>query len=237
MIGYDVRFYCARSDIAMIYKIGFDLRDGISGNRWAIRVSRHAASLMLALSILVLPALSWAQGKPAAGKGGAPPAQSALGPDQVRINVGVSTAKPTDIIDIPLTLSTPDVTKATSITETVSFPKDTLSLDKAELGLAGEQSQAEIKTDVKADSSNPAASQVVVTVSSKSPLKPGILAYMKFKVSDKAKKGTVVLKIVDSKADGAGGAALTAVKGKDGEVTIFNSDEEIPIVGCFFFSH
>lgn len=225
----------------MVYKNGVDFRDGAACKRPVGRFGFFAATFFLALSILVLPSLSWAQ-KPAPAKDGAPakgapPAQTSLGPDQVRINVGVSTAKPTDIIDIPLTLSTPDATKATSITETVSFPKDTLSLEKAELGLAGEQSQAEIKADVKADSSDPAASQVVVTISSKSPLKPGILAYMKFKVSDKAKKGTVVLKIVDSKADSSGGPTLTAVKGKDGEVTIFNSDEEIPVVGCFFFSH
>ncbi len=225
----------------MIYKNGVDLRGGVVCNRPVKRFGFHAATFFLALSILVLPSLSWAQ-KPAPAKGGAPakgaaPAQPALGPDQVRINVGVSTAKPEDIIDIPLTLSMPDSTKATSITETVSFPKDTFSLNKAELGLAGEQSQAEIKADVKDDSGDPTASLVVVTISSKTPLKPGILAYLKFKVSDKAKKGTVVLKIVDSKADSSGGATLTAVKGKDGEVTIFNSDEEIPIVGCFFFSH
>jgi hypothetical protein len=225
----------------MIYKNGVDLRDGVACNRPAKRFGFHAAAFFLALSILVLPSLSWAQ-KPAPAKGGAPakgapPAQPSLGPDQVRVNVGVSTAKPEDIIDIPLTLSMPESTKATSITETVSFPKDTLSLNKAELGLAGEQSQAEIKADVKDDSSDPSASQVVVSITAKSPLKPGILAYLKFKVSDKAKKGTVVLKIADSKAESSGGLALTAVKGKDGEVTIFNSDEEIPVVGCFFFSH
>jgi len=226
----------------MIYKNEVDLRDGDAYNRPMKRRGVLAANFFLALSILVLPSMIWAQGKPPAGKGGAPakgapPAQPALGPDQIRINVGVSTAKPEDIIDIPLTLSVPDITKATSITETVSFPKDTLSLTKAELGLAGEQSQAEIKSDVKDDSSDPSASLAVVTISSKTPLKPGILAYLKFKVSEKAKKGTVVLKIADSKADSSGGPALTAVKGKDGEVTIFNSDEEIPIVGCFFFSH
>ena len=226
----------------MIYKNGFELRCGVNCGRGAVQTGFHAAAFVVALGILIIPSLTWAQGKPAAGKGaapakGAPPAQAALGPDEVRINVGVSTAKPEDIIDIPLTLSTPDVTKATSITETVSFPKDTLSLNKAELGLAGEQSQAEIKSDVKDDSSDPTASLVVATISSKAPLKPGILAYLKFKVSNKAKKGTVVLKIVDSKAENSGGGTLTAVKGKDGEVTIFNSDEEIPIVGCFFFSH
>ena len=225
----------------MIYKNEVDSRDGVACNRPAKRFGFYAAAFFLALSILVLPSLSWAQ-KPAPAKGGAsakgaPPAQPSLGPDQVRINVGVSTAKPEDIIDIPLTLSMPESTKATSITETVSFPKDTLSLNKAELGLAGEQSQAEIKADVKDDSSDPSASLVVVSISSKSPLKPGILAYLKFKVSDKAKKGTVVLKIADAKADSSGGTTLTSVKGKDGEVTIFNSDEEIPIVGCFFFSH
>jgi cohesin domain-containing protein len=192
--------------------------------------------VFLFLGLLFLPTLAWSQAKPGnRGKLSSPAAANQ--PQGVRVNVGVSTAKPADTIDIPLTLSMPESMKPTLVSETISFPKKVLSLTKMEMGLAGEQSQAEIKSNVKDDSNDPEASLIDVTVSSKGPLKPGILAYMKFKVSERATKSTVVLKLLDSKVTGEGGQALTAAQGKDGEVTIFNANEEIPVIGCFFFSH
>ncbi len=128
----------------------------------------------------------------------------------------------------------PESFKVSGISEVISFPKKALSLTKAELGLAGEQSQAEIKTEVKDDGSDPESARLEVSVTSKVQMKPGILAYLKFKVSEQATKSTVVLKLLDSKAEPAN---LEVAKGKDGEVTIFNLNEEIPVVGCFFFSH
>ena len=201
-----------------------------------------AAPLALVLCVLLMPQLTWSQGKPAPkappkapAKAPAPPQD----PTQVRVNVGVSTAKPNDIIDIPLTLSAPDAVKIGTVSEIVSFPKNALSLTKAELGLAGEQSQADVKTDVKDSPDDPATSLIDVSISTKAPpLKPGILAYLKFKVAPTAEKGTIVLKIMDFKAtSGTGEALQQAVKGKDGEVTVFGINEEIPVVGCFFFNH
>lgn len=192
----------------------------------------HAAPIAFLLTLfLLVPQLLWSQGARQGKKPEAAPADTS----QPRVNVGVSTAKPGDVIDIPITLSAADTVKVNTVVETVSFPKKVLSLTKTELGLAGEQSQAEIKTDTKdgADEDN----NLVVTISSKELLKPGILAYLKFKVSEEAKKGTVVLKVLDSKLMASGGSNVEVAKGKDGEVTIFNKDEEIPVVGCFFFMH
>lgn len=187
-------------------------------------------AFLLALIILLVPQLSWSQAR-TQGKKPEPGTDSS----QPRVNVGVSTAKPGEVIDIPITLSAADTVKANTIVETISFPKKVLSLMKAELGLAGEQSQAEIKTDMKDDADE--NTHLVVTISSKELLKPGILAYLKFKVSPEAKKGTVVLNVVDSKLTANSGGSVEYAKGKDGEVTIFNVDEEIPVVGCFFFTH
>jgi len=189
-----------------------------------------AVAFLLALIVFAVPELSWSQ----AAKQGKKPEPLADN-SQPRVNVGVSTAKPGDVIDIPITLSAADTVKVNTIVETVSFPKKVLSLTKTDLGLAGEQSQAEIKTDAKdgADENT----DLVVTISSKELLKPGILAYLKFKVSPEAKKGTVVLKVLDSKVTANAGGNVEFAKGKDGEVTIFNLDEEIPVVGCFFFTH
>jgi len=155
----------------------------------------------------------------------------------VRLNVGVSTAKPGDVIDIPLTLGVPEGMSVRSVVETISFPKKVLSLAKTELGLSGELSQAEIKTNITDDKGDSDLSDLEITISSKTPLKPGILAYLKFKVSGDAKKGSVSLKVVSSKATTSGGETVEMAKGKDGEVTLFNANEELPVVGCFFFSH
>jgi len=189
---------------------------------------------LLLSGLLLLPVLGWGQAA-VRRPGGKPPADEKL--DKVRVNVGVSTAKPEDAIDIPLTLGIPEGTKVSSITETVSYPKKVLALTKTELGLAGEQSEAEIKENVKDDASDASLSDLEVTISAKNGMKPGILAYLKMKVDPNATKSTVAIKIVDSKATSDAGQPLEMAKGKDGEVDIFNKDEEIPIVGCFFFSH
>jgi len=191
----------------------------------------EAAAVLLLSSLLFVPKPAWSQVR----RPTRPQPEEKL--TQPRVNVGVSAAKPDDIIDIPLTLGTPEGVKVGSVIQTINFPKKILEFTKAELGLAGEQSEAEIKSDLKNDSGNPDLSLLVVSISSKAFLKPGILAYLKFKVSDDAKKGQVILKIVDSKISSPSGEPLQAAHGKDGEISLFNKDEEIPIVGCFFFTH
>ena len=52
-----------------------------------------------------------------------------------------------------------------------------------------------------------------------------------------AKKGVIPLKMKGTKATKADGGPMQLAKGDDGEITIFALDEEIPVVGCFFFTH
>jgi len=201
------------------------LHQGVERGKRCVSQTR----LLILMVGLLLPGIVWGQGRK-------PPAADEK-TDQVRVNVGVSTAKPEDIIDIPLTLGVPEGTKVSSVTETVSYPKKVLSLTKVELGLAGEQSKAEVKQNVKDDAGDSNLTDLEVNISSSEGLKPGIMAYMKFKVDPSATKGSVAIKVVDSKATSDSGQPLQMAKGKDGEVSIFNKDEEIPVVGCFFFSH
>lgn len=211
---------------------GHDFHSG-NGRPGAICSAWKGMFLASLFIFFLLPSLSWSQAKKPAGKPPEPPAN----PNEVRINVGVSTAKPEDIIDIPITLSAPDTAKIAKVVENIGIPKKILSLNKTELGLAGEQSQAEVKTDIKDDSSNPDQSNLEVTIAGKGQLKPGILVYLKFTVAATATKGVISLKVLDSKAIADGGGTVETAKGKDGEVNIFNKDEEIPVVGCFFFNH
>ena len=152
------------------------------------------------------------------------------------INVGISTAKPGDTIDIPLTLSGTEQPKLGSITAEIALPKNALSFTKADAGLAGEAAEAVVQGKVQ-EGGNADLSVVRLTISAKRPIKPGILAYMKLQVSKETKKGSLKLKLDSVKAGTAEGQPLELAKGKDGEVMVFNLDEQIPQIGCFFFTH
>ena len=152
------------------------------------------------------------------------------------INVGISTAKPGDIIDIPLTLSGTEQPKLGSVTAEIGLPKNALSFMKADAGLAGEAAEADVQAKVQ-EGGDENLSVVQVTISANRPIKPGILVYLKLQVSKEAKKGSLKLKLESVKAGASEGQPLELAKGKDGEVTVFNLDEQIPQIGCFFFSH
>ena len=65
----------------------------------------------------------------------------------------------------------------------------------------------------------------------------GILAYLKFRMAKDVKKGGFALKLSGVKVSSSENTPIEVAKGKDGEVNVFESDEEIPVLGCFFFSH
>jgi cohesin domain-containing protein len=157
--------------------------------------------------------------------------------NEVRINVGIAAAKPGDPIDIPMTLSGGEKTEVGSVALHVGVPKKLLTYTDMERGLAVELADGELKVAASDDKSDPSQTVLEVTASGKNPIKPGILGYLKFSVSNDAKKGVITLKLIDSKATAAAGGAFQLAKGDDGQLTIFAADEQIPVVGCFFFTH
>lgn len=154
-----------------------------------------------------------------------------------RLSVGVANTLAGDTVDIPIYLSAPDTIQVGSVVQTISFPKKLLSLTRAQLGLAAEQSQAELRTKTTDAGNNSDLSLVEIAISSKEPMKPGVLAYLKFKVSTAAREGTIPLKVMDLKAATVRGGPVQVAKGRDGEVAVFNTTEAMPAVGCFFFTH
>jgi hypothetical protein len=158
--------------------------------------------------------------------------------DEIRINVGIAAAKPGDAIDIPLTFSAGENATAGSIVAHVAYPKATLEYTEMERGLAVELADGEVKVTSADDPADAAQAVLEFAATGKSCIKPGILGYLKFKVSSQAQKSVVDLKLKDSKATGCQGAAdVQLAKGDDGQLTIFAIDEEIPVIGCFFFTH
>lgn len=155
---------------------------------------------------------------------------------EIAVNVGVSAAKQGDLIDLPLTLSAPENSKVVSVISEISFPKKQLTYTESERGLAAEISEAEVSVKPK-DGSDASVSVLEVSIGGKQALKPGILAYLKFTVADDAPKGELALKVLSTQAKSEGGESVEMAKGKDGEVTVFLKTEEIPVVGCFFFTH
>jgi len=155
----------------------------------------------------------------------------------VRINVGIAAAKPGDPIDIPLTLSGGENAAVGSVIVHLSYPKKLLAYTDLERGLAVELADGEVKATVADDKDDSSQTALEFTASGKSPIKPGILGYLKFNVSTDATKGVIVLKLKDTKATTAQGGNMQLAKGDDGQLTIFAVDEQIPVVGCFFFTH
>ena len=156
---------------------------------------------------------------------------------EVKLNVGLSTAKAGEPIDIPLTLSKGDEPQINSVVAEIGFPKDTFSFVDVELGLSGELSEAKVQAAEKEDPDDSKVSLLEVTVSSEKPIRPGILAYIKFRVSTNAAKGTIALELKNSKATTMEGDPVRMAEGRDGLVELFGLEEEIPLVGCFFFTH
>ena len=153
------------------------------------------------------------------------------------LNVGISTAKPGDPVDIPLTLSGRETPGLTSITAEISFPKATLRFVRASAGLAGEMAEANVQGTVRDAPDVSGLSLLTVTITAKQPIKLGILAYLQFRVATDAPKGTVQLRDLSLQGGSSDGAPQTLAKGRDGRVEIFERDEQIPLIGCFFFTH
>ena len=76
-----------------------------------------------------------------------------------------------------------------------------------------------------------------ISVSSKTCVKAGILAYFSFQAAANTPKGEIPLKLVDYKATSCQGSPMQLANGDDGLITMFASEEEIPVLGCFFFTH
>jgi hypothetical protein len=155
----------------------------------------------------------------------------------VQINVGIAAAKPGDPIDIPLTLSGNENATVGSVLMHVEFPKKLLTYTDSERGLAVELADGEIKVAASDDKNDSTQTVLEISATAKSPIKPGIMGYLKFNVSTDAQKGVIVLKVMDTKATAADGGKMELAKGDDGQLTIFALDETIPVVGCFFFTH
>jgi len=153
------------------------------------------------------------------------------------LNVGFSTAQPGDPIDIPITLSGAEQPQMGSITVELAFPKTALTFVRADAGLAGEMAEANVQGTVQNAPDDSKLSLLTISVPAKKPMKPGIVAYLKFRVPTEAKKGRVQFKVRSVKAASLAGAPQPLAKGRDGAVEVFDRDEEVPQIGCFFFTH
>ncbi len=161
----------------------------------------------------------------------------AAGAQEPILNIGISTAKPGDPVDIPLTISGAEQPQMGAITLQLTFPKDTLHYVRASAGLSGEMAGAAVEGSVQDAPDVSGLSFLTVSVEADQPIKPGILAYMHFRVSAEAEKGMVSLQPRSVEATTLDGQPQPLSQGRDGQVEIFGLDETIPMIGCFFFTH
>ncbi len=203
---------------------------------------RFASGVLVALLLLVC-ALT-AQPAVAQEDAGMPPPPTKASPssqsaedNSVQLNVGVAAARPGEPIDIPVTLSGPEGTQLTSALVHVSFPNKFLNYTGSQKGLAVELADGDVQIATSPDKADSSQTVVEISVSSKSCVKAGILAYFSFQAAANTPKGDIPLKLVDYKATSCQGSPMQLARGDDGLITMFASEEEIPVLGCFFFTH
>jgi len=114
-------------------------------------------------------------------------------------------------------------------------------LTRTEMGIlgarAGEMAEANVQGTVRDAPDVSGLSLLTVTLTAKQPIKLGILAYLQFRVATDAPKGMVLLRARSVQAASLDGQTQPLAKGRDGQVEIFERDEQIPLIGCFFFTH
>ena len=159
------------------------------------------------------------------------------GAQEPTLNVGISTAKPGDPVDIPLTISGAEQPQMGSITLELTFPKDALHYVRASAGLSGEMAGAAVEGTARDAPEASGLSFLTVSINAQQAIKPGILAYIHFRVSTDAQKGMIALRARTVEAATLNGEPQPLAKGRDGQVEVFDSNETIPMIGCFFFTH
>src|SRR5581483_155881 len=93
------------------------------------------AALAVAVSVLIL----------------ASPAARAAGDDDIKVNIGIASAKPGDPIDVPVTLSAGENAQIGGLVSHITFPKAILTYTDVEKGLAADLADAETKGSVSDD--------------------------------------------------------------------------------------
>ena len=206
--------------------------------------ARRSASGALAMFLLLACALASqpAAAQENAGSGGASATPSNTSPsgeegNSVQLNVGVAAARPGEPIDIPVTLSGSVGAQINDAVVHVSFPNAYLNYTGSQRGLAVELADGDVQITASPNKADSSQTVLEISVSSKTCVKAGILAYFSFQASANTPKGEIPLKLVDYKATSCSGSPMELAKGDDGLITMFASDEEIPVLGCFFFTH
>lgn len=159
--------------------------------------------------------------------------QGARAQQEVEVTLGSDLSVPGGDAFLPLTITAKGV-KAGKVTSEISFPKNVLSFVGAKREEAGNQVEAEIKTEVKDSNGSTAPSILRVTISAGKELPEGLLATLKFQVAKSAPETDVRLKNV-VKVVSLGGEEIQGAKGNEAILTI--SPAKLPSVGCFFFTH
>ena len=152
---------------------------------------------------------------------------------EVEVILGSDLSIPGGESYLPLRLTASGVKVGEVISE-ISFPKDVLSFTEAKRGEAAEQSNAEIKAEIKEAGENLALAVLRLTISSEEELPQGLLTTLKFKISKDAKATDFKIQNV-VKVKTPSGEEIKQAKGNEATLTI--SPPTLPSVGCFFFTH
>lgn len=152
----------------------------------------------------------------------------------VEVSMGLDSTTPGDLAQVPVILSATG-TKVGKVAGEVTFPRKSLSFDKATRGSAGDEADAEVAVEALNDSRESDLSTLRVVVSATKEIPNGVLLNLRFRVSPDAADGRTLELRNSLRAMTLEGEEIKDVKRKDGEVNVF---VEPPVdVSCFFFTH
>lgn len=185
-------------------------------------------------AIAVLTSLDLVCAARAAGQQDAAPAVKVTS-----LALGSLKSPPGNQVFIPMMLAIAGTPAIGTIVSQVTFPNKLVSFEGATSGLPADLVKIEISAVVEADDKDPANSILKVTlVSEKGETIPsGVLAYLGFKVSDRAPLGQAIsLKsAVSALTSDDPPKPVGPIVAKDGEIEVKVSDN--PFYACFFYMH
>lgn len=154
-------------------------------------------------------------------------------PGQNTIALGTGLGTPGQPISLPLYLSAPGQANIGELTLEISLPSPLLTFSEVERAFLAEQVEAKLSADVIESKIRVKAS---VPEGKGNPLPEGLIAFVKFKVSQEAKAGELKVLVEKVEMKDLEGKPIKTAGKAEGQINVIPK-EMAPLAGCFFYMH
>ena len=140
-------------------------------------------------------------------------------------------------VTITVNLRVPDATGISKVISVISYPGKFLEFTEAIRGLSAEAVGAKVTSSVEDLNDNTSALTVSIAVEDGESIPQGVLADLRFKISEDAPADETVIPLINKVSAWSNEIPPTPIEsitGQDGEITITANP---PIFACFFYMH